>query len=185
MTEIIHIETPRLRLRQWIDADLEPFAALNADPAVMEFFVSPLKREASDAMARRLQSLMAERGLGHWAVEERASARFLGFVGLHCPAATLPCSPCVEIGWRLGLAHWGQGFASEAASAVLEVGFKQLGLPEIVSFTATTNLRSQAVMRRIGMVRDGGFDHPNVPEGHHLRPHVLYRARAPVSLGGP
>ena len=135
-------------------------------------------------MARRLQSLIAERGWGHWAVEERESGAFIGFVGLHNPIATLPCSPCVEIGWRLGLAHWGKGFATEAASAVLDVGFKQLRLPEIVSFTATTNLRSQAVMRRIGMVRDGGFDHPNVPEGHLLRPHVLYRARSPFRSDG-
>lgn len=180
MPEIHSPKTPRLHLRQWVDADLEPFAALNADPQVMEYFVAPLTRDASDAMALRLQTLIAQRGWGHWAVEERDTGAFVGFVGLHIPVATLPCAPCTEIGWRLARAHWGKGYASEAASAVLDSGFKQLGLTDIVSFTACSNVRSQAVMRRIGMVYESDFDHPNVPEGHALRPHVLYRKRASI-----
>lgn len=168
--------TPRLCLRQWKDADLAPFAALNADPRVMEFFPSPLSRDASDAMAERSRAAIAERGWGLWAVEVKEGAAFIGYVGLNVPAVELPFSPCVEIGWRLAFEHWGKGYATEAAREVLRVGFETLALGGIVSFTALTNLRSQAVMRRLGMQRDpNDFDHPAVPAGSPLRRHCLYR----------
>ena len=174
---MIELETARLRLRQWRDSDLEPFARLNADAEVMEFFPSRLTRETSDAVARRLRDKIAERGYGLWAVEERASGDFIGFIGLQPPAAQLPFSPCIEIGWRLARAYWGKGYASEGARASLRAGFEQLGLEEIVSFTALQNRRSRAVMERIGMLEDrsGGFDHPSVPEGSPVRAHCLYR----------
>jgi RimJ/RimL family protein N-acetyltransferase len=176
VTEAIAIETERLRLRQWTDADLEPFAALNADPAVMEFFPSLLSRAQSDALAARIRTAIAERGWGLWAVEVPGVSRFVGFVGLDVPGANLPPSPCVEIGWRIAAAHWGRGYASEAARAALDVGFRRLGLREIVSFTSLINRRSRAVMERIGMRFDGEtFEHPNVPPGSPLRTHVLYR----------
>jgi len=173
----IEFETPRLRLRQWRAADFPAFAALNADPQVMEFFPRLLDRPASDAMAARCEALIAERGWGFWAAEHRASGDFIGFVGLHEPAAELPCAPCVEIGWRLARAFWGRGLASEAARCALRIGFEHLALNEIVAFTALPNRRSRAVMARIGMREDpaGAFAHPAVPEGHPLRPHCLYR----------
>lgn len=172
----IHCVTARLLLRQWRDEDLTPFAALNADPEVMAHFPAPLARQASDALARRCQALIAERGWGFWAAERKESGQFIGFVGLHTPIAELPFSPCVEVGWRLARAHWGRGLASEAARAALEVGFETLGLAEIVSFTALGNLRSRAVMERIGMRRaDEDFDHPAVPPDSPLRAHCLYR----------
>lgn len=175
MTEILEFETERLFLRQWNVSDLEPFAALNADARVMEFFPAPLDRSASDAMAERCRSSIAERGWGFWAVECKRTRRFAGFVGLHIPAARLPFSPCVEIGWRLAFECWGQGFATEAAKAALRVGFEVLNLREIVSFTATGNRRSQAVMRRIGLFETGEtFEHPDIPPGHPLREHVLF-----------
>ena len=174
----IEFDTERLRLRCWQDEDRAAFAALNADPRVMEFFPSPLSREQSDAVVDRVQSQFAQRGWGFWAAELKASAQFIGFVGLNVPAAELPCSPCVEIGWRLAQAHWGRGYATEAAQAALHVGFGQLGLDEIVSFTALANVRSQAVMERLGMQRDARtFEHPAVPAGHALREHCLYRLR--------
>ncbi len=170
------LQTPRIRLRQWQTSDHAPFAALNADPDVMEFFPAPLDRAASDAMAQRCQALIASRGWGLWACELRASGAFMGYVGLHVPTAALPCLPCVEIGWRLARPYWGQGLATEAARAVLRVGFEDIGLSEIVSFTAVTNLRSQAVMQRIGMQdAQSPFEHPSVPLGSPLRTHVLYR----------
>ncbi len=151
MAELIEFDTGRLRLRQWRAADRMPFAALNADPRVMEFFPAPLDHIESDTMADRCQSLITERGWGFWAVEIKKTREFIGFVGLHTPDPDLPFSPCVEIGWRLAFCYWGKGFATEAARGALRVGFESLGLPEIVSFTAVGNLRSRAVMERLGM----------------------------------
>jgi len=175
MVEVIEFETERLCLRQWKPADREPFAALNSDARVMEFFHSPLTRLESDAMADRCQLLIEERGWGFWAAESKDTQEFIGFVGLHIPSAGLPCSPCVEIGWRLAFQHWGKGLASEAARGALHVGFQLLGLLEIVSFTTIGNRRSRAVMERLGMWESGTFVHPQVPESSSLRRHCLYR----------
>jgi len=169
------IETPRLILRGWREADFEPFAALNADAEVMRHFPAPMAREDSDALARACQQHIDEHGFGLWAVERREDGAFLGFTGLRRLPPESPLAPGVEIGWRMARHAWGAGYASEAARASLAFGFAE-GLAEIVSFTATENERSQAVMRRIGMTRapDRDFDHPAVPEGHRLRPHVVY-----------
>ena len=175
MAELIEFETERLRLRQWKPSDREPFAALNSDPRVMEFFPSPLARSDSDAMANRCQLLMEERGWGFWATESKATRALMGFVGLHIPAPELPFSPCVEVGWRLAFQYWGKGYATEAARAALDVGFELLRLPEIVSFCAIHNVRSRAVMARLGMRASGDFEHPSVPAGNMLRQHCLYR----------
>lgn len=172
----IELETERLRLRQWRSSDFEPMAALNADPRVMEFFPSTLDRDASDAAVRRWQGQIAERGWGLWAAEIRSTGELIGFIGLQVPAVSLPFAPCVEIGWRLAHAYWGQGYATEGAKGALRVGFERLGLPEIVSFTAIVNRRSRAVMERLGMREvEGTFEHPSVPEGSPLREHCLYR----------
>lgn len=175
MVDPIEFETERLLLRQWRPADREPFAALNADSRVMEFFPAPLTRAESDAIADRCESLIRERGWGFWAAELKASREFIGFVGLHTPSAELPFSPCVEIGWRLSRSHWGKGLASEAARGALRIGFVSLGLNEIVSFTAVGNFRSRAVMERLNMCESGTFEHPQVAEGNSLRLHCLYR----------
>ena len=175
MPEPITLETPRLRLRQWLAQDRAPFAALNADLQVMEFFPAVRTRAESDQMAGICQALMDERGWGFWAAELKETQQFIGFVGLHVCSALLPFSPCVEIGWRLAAPYWGQGLATEAAKASLDCGFHRLGLAEIVSFTAVPNLRSRAVMERLGMQASGTFEHPQVPEGHPLRLHHLYR----------
>ncbi len=176
MVELIEPVTARLHLRQWQSGDRAPFAALNADPRVMAYFPSVLDRAASDAMVAHCEALIAERGWGFWAVETRAAGEFIGFVGLHVPAANLPCAPCVEVGWRLARRHWGRGYATEAATAALQVGFERLGLEEIVSFTPLGNHRSRAVMERLGMVFTGEtFEHPGVPVGSPLRQHCLYR----------
>jgi RimJ/RimL family protein N-acetyltransferase len=176
MTGLIEFETERLRLRQWLPTDREPFSALNADSRVMEFFPAPLDRATSDTMADRCESLITERGWGFWAAETKDSHEFIGFVGLHIPTPELPFSPCVEIGWRLAFQYWSKGFATEAAHGALRVGFDSLELLEIVSFTSVFNLRSRAVMKRLGMQEIGEiFEHPNVPVGSPLRQHCLYR----------
>jgi RimJ/RimL family protein N-acetyltransferase len=175
----LELRTERLQLRSWRDDDLEPFAALNADPAVMEFFPGPLDRAHSDAMVGRMQQRLDDRGFGFLATERLDTAELIGFVGLSVPRFDAPFMPAVEIGWRLARSAWGHGFATEAARRVLEDGFDRVGLAEVVSFTAAANERSRAVMRRLEMSHDPAddFDHPMLPEGHPLRRHVLYRLR--------
>jgi len=171
------IRTERLILREWRDADLEPFAALNGDRRVMEFFPAPLDRTASDAFAIRIRKEFALHPFGRWAVEAPGVAPFIGFVGLSVPNFTAFFTPCVEIGWRLAFSHWGKGYATEAARAAIDFGFKSAGLPEIVSFTTPLNVRSVRVMEKLGMKRNPAedFDHPALPVGHRLRRHALYR----------
>ena len=173
------LTTERLVLRPWRDSDLAPFAALNADPEVMAHFPVFLTREQSDAMAGRIAARLAERGFGWWAAEVPGVAPFIGFIGLSVPSFQAPFTPCVEVGWRLAREHWGRGYATEGAREALRFGFEELGLAEIVSLTTTTNERSQAVMRRLGMTCDPAddFDHPSLPAGHKLARHVLYRLR--------
>jgi ribosomal-protein-alanine N-acetyltransferase len=175
------LETPRLRLRRWRAEDREPFAALNADPRVAEFLSGPLARADSDALIERIESHFEEHGFGLWAVEIPGVAACAGFVGLSVPRFQARFTPCVEVGWRLASGCWGGGYATEAARAALAFGFGELGLDEIVSFTAPANVRSRRVMEKLGMSHspDDDFDHPALPVGHRLRRHVLYRlARA-------
>jgi RimJ/RimL family protein N-acetyltransferase len=182
--QLIEPVTARLQLRQWRESDRLPFAQLNADPRVMEYFPATLDRAASDALVDRCQALIAQQGWGFWAVEIKETCELIGFVGLHRPIAELPFSPCVEVGWRLAYDYWGKGYATEAATAALQVGFEILELPEIVSFTAVMNQRSRAVMERLGMQESAAetFEHPLVPVGHRLRQHCLYRLSRPLKV---
>jgi RimJ/RimL family protein N-acetyltransferase len=171
------LKTPRRCLRAWREADLPQFAALNADARVMELMPSLLSRDESDAMAVRIGEHFDRHEFGQWAVEVAGGAEFIGFVGLKIPQFTAPFTPCVEIGWRLAHEHWGQGYATEAAQAVLAFAFTHLRLDEIVSFTVPANARSRRVMERLGMScsPSDDFDFPTLAEGHPLRRHVLYR----------
>jgi RimJ/RimL family protein N-acetyltransferase len=173
---VTELRTPRLLLRQWRDDDLEPFAALNADPEVMRHFPSTLTREQSDAFASRARAHIAVLGWGLWAVElERAP--FIGFVGLSEARFEAHFTPAVEVGWRLAREHWGHGYATEGGRAALAFAFDELGLTEIVSFTTVANDRSRRVMERLGLTRDPAddFDHPQLAPDDPVRPHVLYR----------
>lgn len=171
------LTTERLLLRPWRDADLPAFATLNADPRVMEFFPKCLTRGESDAAVARNRAHFDRHGFGKWAVEVVGIAPFIGYVGLTVPDYDLPFNPCVEIGWRLAAEYWGRGYATEGARAALDFGFRERGLPEIVSFTVAGHRRSRAVMERLGMTHrpQEDFDHPGLPESHPLRRHVLYR----------
>jgi RimJ/RimL family protein N-acetyltransferase len=171
------LETDRLVLRGWRAADRAPFAALNADPLVMEHFPSTLSRAESDALVARIEDHFARHGFGLWAVEAPGAADFVGFVGLSIPRFEASFTPCVEVGWRLACEHWGRGYAPEAARAALGFGFERAGLDEILSFTVPANAKSRRVMEKIGMRRDPAddFDHPALPAGHPLERHVLYR----------
>jgi RimJ/RimL family protein N-acetyltransferase len=173
----ICLTTARLRLRPWRPEDLPRYAAMNADPRVREYFPKVLTAEESDREAARIAAHFHEHGFGFWAVEAVGVTDFAGFVGLAIPGFEAHFTPCVEIGWRLAVEHWGRGYATEAARAALDCGFQRLGLKEIVAFTVPPNRRSRRVMERLGMtwsVADD-FDHPRLPPGHPLRRHVLYR----------
>ncbi|HEY8748332.1 MAG TPA: GNAT family N-acetyltransferase [Tepidisphaeraceae bacterium] len=169
------IPTPRLLLRSWRPDDLPAFAAMNADPRVMEFLPKVLSRPESDAMAHRIEVHLAQHGFGLWAVEIPNVTEFAGFVGLSIPTFQSHFTPCVEVGWRLAFDHWRHGYATEAARAVIDFGFRTLNLDEIVSFTAPANRRSQKVMERLKMIHNPAddFDHPSLPENHPLRRHFL------------
>lgn len=168
--------TPRLLLRGWRPEDREPFAALNADPEVVEFLPGPLDRDASDALVDRIEAEWADRGYGLWAVDADGLG-FVGFVGLSRADFDARFTPAVEVGWRLARGAWGNGYATEAGQAALACGFEEHGLDEIVSFTTVGNRRSRAVMERLGLTRDPAddFEHPQVVPESPVRRHVLYR----------
>jgi RimJ/RimL family protein N-acetyltransferase/GNAT superfamily N-acetyltransferase len=178
------LRTERLLLRGWTPEDGVALAAINSDPRVMEFIGNPLTREQSDAFADSVEARFVRQGFGFWAVEIPGIAPFAGFVGLNVPDFDAPFMPAVEVGWRLGVAFWDRGYASEAARAALDFGFGVACLDEIVAFTTVRNVRSRRVMERIGMTHDAcdDFDHRLLPADSPLRRHVLYRA-SPATLG--
>lgn len=171
------IETARLLLRDWRESDHEPFHRIASDPRVMEFFPAPLSREESDSLIARCEAHGRQHGFTLFAAELRGAAQFIGYIGMIYTPFEAHFTPCVEIGWRLAAEFWGQGFATEGAEAVLRFGFEQWQLPEIVAFTVPANRRSRRVMEKLGMTRNPAddFEHPRLPAGHPLRPHVLYR----------
>jgi ribosomal-protein-alanine N-acetyltransferase len=180
--------TERLQLRSWKDEDLSAFAALNADPRVMEYFPKLLTRSESDDRAAQIIEHFDRYGFGLWAVEVIGVGEFIGFVGLNVPTFQAHFTPCVEIGWRLSYEHWHNGYATEGAKAALAFAFDRLQLDEIVAITAVANQRSRLVMARLGMTYSPAddFEHPGISEGHPLRKHVLYRrTRRPPHFSPP
>jgi len=171
------LETERLLLRRWKIKDRTHFAAINADPDVMEFFPAPLTPEESDQLVRRIDRQFEEFGFGLWAVEIKWAKKFIGFCGLAVPTFHTPFTPAVEIGWRFAKDQWGSGYATEAAKAVLDFGFEVADLDQILSWTVPANDRSRQVMERLGMKRapELDFDHPRLLRDDRLRRHVVYR----------
>jgi RimJ/RimL family protein N-acetyltransferase len=178
--DTVVIQTERLLLRPWRVEDREPFARLNADPAVMRYFPGTLSREESDALADRIEAQFARNGFTFFAAELRESGVFTGFVGLAVTPFEAHFTPCVEIGWRLASEYWNRGLATEGALAALRYAFDELRLSEVVALTVPANLPSRRVMEKIGMTRNAAddFEHPRLPERHPLRRHVLYRVKS-------
>ena len=172
---MVQIKTERLILREWKSEDLAPFALVNQDSKVMEYFLSPLTVVETAAMIERICEHFMKHGFGLFACTLKETSEFIGFVGLSVPAFETDFTPCVEIGWRLSSRAWGSGYATEAALAVLKFGFEECKLQEILSWTVPANARSRNVMEKIGLTQGGSFDHPKVPEGHPFKSHVLYR----------
>lgn len=179
MSDCPEIRTDRLRLRCWTDRDRATFAAINRDARVAESLGVVLTQEQSDALVDQIEAEFREHGFGVWALEVVGRAPFIGFAGLSVPSFAAPFMPAVEVEWRLDPAFWGRGYATEAGCAAVRFAFEVVGLDELVSFTAESNIRSWRVMERLGMTRDprGDFDHPLVPPDSPLCRHVLYRAR--------
>jgi ribosomal-protein-alanine N-acetyltransferase len=170
-----YIQTPRLLLRGWKESDLPDFRAMNRDPQVMRYFTKPLTEEETDAFYLRIQEEFRELGYSLYAAETKAEGEFIGFVGFHMATFAASFTPCIEIGWRLKRAAWGQGFATEAAKACLDFGFGTLGIDRVYSFTSKVNRKSESVMQRIGMEKAMEFMHPNIGPDSPLCAHVLYR----------
>ncbi len=170
------LQTERLILRPWTQADRAPFAAMNADPEVRRFFPSLQTRAESDASADFLSGQFERTAFGPWAVEVPGVVPFARCCGRWETKIDVPPRGRVEIGWRLARNCWGKGYATEAARAALDFGFREAELPEVVAFVVPANVASRGVMDRIGLreVPDGAFDHPRVPEGSPLRRHLLY-----------
>lgn len=175
--EVLALRTHRLILRPWREQDGDAFAAMFADPLVMEFLPAAPSRAGIEAIVGRIQGHFAEHGFGWWAAELKSTGTFIGFIGLSRVTFEAHFTPAIEVGWRLASAYWDQGYATEGARAALDFGFTRLGLSEIVSFTVPANRRSLRVMQRIGMTHDPAddFDHPRLAEGDKLRRHVLHR----------
>ena len=173
------IRTDRLLLRRWRDSDREPFAALNADPDTMRFFPATLDRLASDALVDRIESQFEQQGYGLWALEVTDTGAFIGFTGLNPMPDDVPGAGGTEVGWRLARNAWHRGYATEAATAALQVAFGDVRMTEIWSMTAVLNEPSQAVMRRLGLSEVARFEHPAIPIGDPLRAHVTYHLSRP------
>ncbi len=171
------IKTDRLILRPWHEGDLQTFAELNADTRVMEHFPSIRTFKETVKEYESIQEHFKTHGYGWWAVSEKDKTKFIGFIGLRYIDFPAPFTPAIEVAWRLKFDYWGKGYATEGAIASLDYGFKVLKLPEIISFTSVSNIRSQAVMERIGMHHDpkDDFNHPKLSNEHKLSRHVLYR----------
>lgn len=186
LSAVPELRTDRLLLRHWQEGDLRPFAALNADPAVMEHLPSTLSLAQTVAMVDRIETAFDDDGYGLWAVEVPGVTPFIGFVGLHRALFEAPFTPAVEVGWRLAREHWGCGYATEAGRAAVAYAFSTLGLQRLVSFTTVANRRSRRVMEKLGMTHDPAedFDHPDIVEGP-LRRHVLYRLSAGAGSAPP
>jgi RimJ/RimL family protein N-acetyltransferase len=174
------IRTARLVMRRWRDADRDAYAAMNADPEVMRYFPATLDRAVSDASVDRMEELFDAQGFGLWALEVAATGGFIGFTGLNPMPDGVPGAGGMEVGWRLARHAWHQGFATEAATAAVDVAFSGAALDELWSMTAMANRPSQAVMLRLGMRPHAHFDHPKLAFGHPLRPHIAYRLEPPA-----
>ncbi len=170
-----HLDTPRLILRDWRDADLDAFAAMSADPVVMETLGPLMTRDEADALLSRAKAIAAEHGHTFWAVERKSDAQMIDWCGI-IRGSVGPVEGKAEIGWRLAADAWGQGYAKEAALASLDWGFANLADDAIWAITSTGNARSWGLMERLGMIRhpDLDFEHPRVAEGSPLKSHITY-----------
>jgi RimJ/RimL family protein N-acetyltransferase len=173
----IQLSSDRVLLREWVESDLQPWIVLNLDPENLHFFPRVYSAEESRASFIRISELLSQNPFGLWAAEEKSSGEFMGFVGIAEQDITgVSFMPCVEIGWRLDKKYWGKGYATEAAKVVLNYGVSALGLKEIYSYTAISNLPSISVMKKIGLRArpELAFAHPRIEDASPVKEHVVY-----------
>ncbi len=184
---MLPIVTERLILRAWRREDRAPFAAMNADPEVMRYFPEMLDEADSNAAVDRFERYFAESGITFYAAEEQASGQFVGTIGMRHAPANLPVAPVIEVGWRLAAHVWNRGYATEGARAVVCAAFTLLEAPRVLAFTTPPNTASRRVMEKVGLVRDAArdFDHPDLPEDHPMRRHVVYSRERDDWLASP
>jgi RimJ/RimL family protein N-acetyltransferase len=175
--DTIAILTERLILRRWKKSDTEPFVALNKDGEVMKYFPALLSEQQTLEFLERIDAFFEQSNYGLYAVEIKTTGEFIGYTGFAKPSFNSFFTPCVEIGWRIAKEFWGMGYASEAGKGCLDYGFKKLGFDRVVSFTSLLNVKSENVMKRIGMTKIGEFDHPNLQPSSPLCRHVLYEIK--------
>ncbi|MEP6464681.1 MAG: GNAT family N-acetyltransferase [Parafilimonas sp.] len=173
MEDIIYTE--RLKLRKWIDADFIPFSAMNKDADVMKYYPSLLNEEETAAMMKRINSHFEQYSFGVFAIEKISTGEFIGYTGFMIPPFESFFTPCIEIGWRLKKVEWNKSYATEAAKACLQYGFDTLQFQTVYSFTAVVNSASERVMNKVGMIKQGEFNHPNIAPDNTLCRHVLYK----------
>lgn len=169
--------TTRLKLRNWHEEDLPPWIAMNSDPITLRYFERTDTKEESEASFERIKSDLALHEFGLWAVEEKETGNFMGFIGLSEKYIEgVSFTPCIEIGWRLDKAYWGRGYATEGALEVLKFGLENLQIDQIYSYTAQINTPSINVMKKIGLIErpELEFEHPKISLGDNLRKHVVY-----------
>jgi RimJ/RimL family protein N-acetyltransferase len=183
LTQPLQLDTPRLILRRWQEADRAPFAEMNSDPVVMHYFAAPMTREQSDEAIDRYLAAFDREGFSFFATIERNTGAFIGTIGLQTMRDAVPNlpQPAVEIGWRLTQSAQGKGYASEGARTIVDFAFNKRRLNEVVAITALPNQASRRVMEKLGMTRRSelDFDHPRVPAGHQYQRHTLYSLRNP------
>jgi RimJ/RimL family protein N-acetyltransferase len=189
LTQPLQLETPRLLLCRWREADRTPFAQMNADPVVMRYFAAPMTREQSDEAIDRYLAAFDREGFSFFAAHQRDTGCFIGAIGLQTMRDQVPnlTQPAVEIGWRLAQSAQGKGLATEGARTIVDFAFNKLGLNEVVAITALPNQASRRVMEKLGMTHrpEFDFDHPRVPTGHQYQRHTLYSLRNPASSEVP
>lgn len=172
---LIYFETKRLIARDYLPSDYLPFSEMNADKDVMKYFPSILTKQESDAFLDRNQQELTTFGYGLFAIEEKSSNEFIGFVGFHEASFEASFTPCIEIGWRLKKSAWNQGYATEAAKSALIFAKENTLIDEVYSFTAVLNKPSEYVMKKIQLTKIATFEHPALIDGDPLKPHVLYK----------
>ncbi len=168
------LESERLILRAWTQSDMPLLYQLCNDPEVMRYFPNTLTEVETESFLQRLMDMYEHRGYTYFACERKDSGAFIGFIGLAYQAYESPCTPAVDIGWRLLPAAWGKGYATEGAKACLDFAFNELALEKVVAVCSKINTDSERVMQRIGMVKGGAFEHPKLDGDVRLQSCIWY-----------
>ncbi len=164
----------RLGFRNWTEHDTPKMALINSDPKVMEFFPSIPNKEETEQFVERMQHQFAKNGCCYFAVDKLENNEFIGFIGISEQNYEADFTPCFDVGWRLAQKEWGRGYATEGAKKCLDFAFNEIGLKSIKSICPIVNVKSEGVMKKLGMIKQKTFKHPLLKEHKKLESCVLY-----------